>query len=80
MTPAMGLGANTAVRDSALLSQLLKDGWKDGVTTKYEQEMRVYGSEAVAKSYGSATKMMGVHIDEEKSETLQGEIRDNRSL
>lgn len=81
MTPAGGLGANTAVRDAALLGALLRDagGFDDGVTARYEEEMRVYGSEAVAQSYGSATKMMGVHIDEQVSETLEGEIRDNRS-
>lgn len=81
MTPAGGLGANTAVRDSALLGALLRDagGWAEDITARYEKEMRVYGSEAVAQSYSSATKMMGVHIDEETSETLQGEVRDNRS-
>jgi 2-polyprenyl-6-methoxyphenol hydroxylase-like FAD-dependent oxidoreductase len=50
------LGANTALRDSALLGKLLaeSDGSIDVVTTKYEAEMRVYASEAVATSYGMA--------------------------
>ncbi len=66
MTPAGGIGANTAVRDSALLGRLLHEagGNKDGVTAAYEREMRVYASEAVAHSYAMASKQMKVHIDE----------------
>ena len=66
MTPAGGIGANTAVRDSALLGRLLVEagGCKDGVTAAYEKEMRVYASEAVKKSYGLATAQFGVTIDE----------------
>lgn len=43
MTPAGGIGANTACRDSALLGKLLGEagGWKDGITAAYEKEMRV---------------------------------------
>ena len=66
MTPAGGIGANTAVRDSALLGRLLAEagGSKDGVTATYEKEMRVYASEAVRTSYGLATTQFGVLIDE----------------
>ena len=66
MTPAGGIGANTAVRDSALLGGLLAEagGCKDGVTATYEKEMRVYASEAVKTSYGLATAQFGVMIDE----------------
>lgn len=66
MTPAGGIGANTGVRDSALLGRLLTEagGYKDGVTAAYEKEMRVYGSEAVGISYGFATKQFGILIDE----------------
>ena len=66
MTPAGGIGANTAVRDSALLGRLLVEagGCKDGVTAAYEKEMRVYASEAVKTSYGLATAQFGVLIDE----------------
>jgi 2-polyprenyl-6-methoxyphenol hydroxylase-like FAD-dependent oxidoreductase len=66
MTPAGGIGANTAVRDSALLGRLLSEagGYKDGVTAAYEKEMRVYASEAVRTSYGLATGSFGVLIDE----------------
>ncbi|WWC59455.1 uncharacterized protein I303_102011 [Kwoniella dejecticola CBS 10117] len=72
MTPAGGLGANTALRDSALLGQLLKDagGYKEGLTEEYEEKMRVYGSEAVAQSYGMASKEFGVEIDEKTSSTV----------
>jgi 2-polyprenyl-6-methoxyphenol hydroxylase-like FAD-dependent oxidoreductase len=66
MTPAGGIGANTAVRDSALLGRLLYEagGYKEGLTAAYEKEMRVYGSEAVATSYGIAHANMGITIDE----------------
>lgn len=66
MTPAGGIGANTAVRDSALLGRLLAEagGYDKGVTTAYEREMRVYASEAVGTSYGLAKGQFGVSIDE----------------
>ena len=66
MTPAAGMGANTAVRDSALLGRLIGEagGFKEGLTAAYEMEMRIYGSEAVAISYKSASGMFGVAIDE----------------
>ncbi|ETS78147.1 hypothetical protein PFICI_10209 [Pestalotiopsis fici W106-1] len=66
MTPAGGIGANTAVQDSALLGRLLREagGYAEGVTAAYEKGMRVYASAAVAKSYGLATTHFKVHIDE----------------
>ncbi|PQE19995.1 FAD-binding domain protein [Rutstroemia sp. NJR-2017a BVV2] len=66
MTPAGGLGANTAVRDSELLGRLIAEagGYADGVTAAYEKEMRVYASETVKASYGMATVGFGIHIDE----------------
>ncbi|KAM7202612.1 FAD/NAD(P)-binding domain containing protein [Naviculisporaceae sp. PSN 640] len=72
MTPAGGLGANTAVRDSALLGRLLKEagGFREGLTKEYEKEMRVYGSEAVKQSYEAAKGGFGVDIDEETSLTV----------
>ena len=72
MTPAGGIGANTAVRDSALLGKLLKEagGYADGVTAKYEKEMKVYANAAVAHSYGMATKQFGITIDEKTSATV----------
>lgn len=66
MTPAGGIGANTAVQDSALLGKLLVEagGYAPNVTAAYENEMRVYGSEAVRTSYGLATVQFKIHIDE----------------
>ncbi|KAE9572032.1 hypothetical protein CGMCC3_g11939 [Colletotrichum fructicola] len=67
MTPAGGLGANTAVQDAALLGKLLAEagGFKPGVTEAYEKGMRVYGSAAVHQSYSIASKVFGIQIDEE---------------
>ncbi len=63
MTPAGGIGANTAMRDSALLGRLLRQagGYREGLTAEYEKEMRVYGSEAVQTSYGNARRMFGIN-------------------
>jgi 2-polyprenyl-6-methoxyphenol hydroxylase-like FAD-dependent oxidoreductase len=70
MTPAGGNGANTAMRDSALLGRLMAEAWKrgdgdswTGVTEAYEKEMRVYASEAVKTSYGLATVQFGANLD-----------------
>lgn len=72
MTPAGGIGANTAVRDSALLGRLLREagGYAVGVTAAYEKEMRVYGSEAVNQSYTMAASGFGINIDEETTPTV----------
>ena len=64
MTPAGGIGANTAVQDSALLGKLLANGYNSNVTAEYEKEMRVYGSAAVKTSYGMAVDQFGITIDE----------------
>ena len=71
MTPAGGIGANTAVRDSALLGRMLAEGggYKNDVTAAYERDMRVYASEAVKVSYGLAKAQFGISIDE-NSETV----------
>ncbi|OCF58819.1 hypothetical protein L486_03309 [Kwoniella mangroviensis CBS 10435] len=72
MTPAGGIGANTAVRDSALLGRLIREagGYREGLTREYEEKMRVYASEAVAASYGMAEKQFGIKIDEGTSPTV----------
>ncbi|KAF5020314.1 hypothetical protein F66182_7690 [Fusarium sp. NRRL 66182] len=69
MTPAGGIGANTAVQDSALLGRLLREagGYSPGVTAAYEKEMRVYASKAVGESYSMAAKGFGIEIDEDKT-------------
>lgn len=66
MTPAGGIGANTAVRDSELLGRLLAEagGYRSGVTAAYETAMRVYASEAVKTSYRLAQAHFGVSLDE----------------
>ena len=71
MTPAGGIGANTAVRDSALLGRLLAEagGFADDVAKRYESEMRLYASEAVATSYGLAKSQFNIVIDE-NSDTI----------
>jgi 2-polyprenyl-6-methoxyphenol hydroxylase-like FAD-dependent oxidoreductase len=65
MTPAGGIGANTAVRDSELLGRLLAEAgeFKEGITAAYEKEMRVYGSEAVKTSFRTAQGSLGVVPD-----------------
>ncbi|KAL2129178.1 hypothetical protein VTI74DRAFT_8118 [Chaetomium olivicolor] len=67
MTPAGGIGANTAVWDSALLGRLLREagGYRPGITAAYEQEMRIYASAAVAQSYSAAVRQFGIKIDDD---------------
>jgi 2-polyprenyl-6-methoxyphenol hydroxylase-like FAD-dependent oxidoreductase len=66
MTPAGGNGANTAVKDSALLGKLLAQsgGYREGLTKEYEDEMRAYGSEAVKQSYAHGKVQFGTEINE----------------
>lgn len=66
MTPAGGIGANTAVQDSDLLGRLIVEagGYKEGITAAYEEKMRVYASAAVRTSYGLATSQFNITIDE----------------
>ena len=73
MTPAGGIGANTAVQDSELLGRLLAEagGWRDGVTAEYEKGMRVYASNAVRTSYGLATHQFGITIDENSTPIIK---------
>jgi len=75
MTPAAGIGANTAVRDSALLGRLLREagGYKPGVTAAYEREMKIYASAAVHQSYSNAVSGFGITIDEASTPTVTGQ-------
>ena len=55
MSPARGSGANTALKDAALLSRLLGTAMADGADVvaaigDYERQMREYGYAAVAAS------------------------------
>ncbi|KAJ4296805.1 hypothetical protein N0V90_006853 [Kalmusia sp. IMI 367209] len=65
MTPAGGIGANTAVRDSELLGRLLAEAgeFKEGITEAYEKEMRVYASEAVQTSFRQSTISLDTKIE-----------------
>lgn len=56
MTPAGGVGANTALRDAAFIGRLLgkAGGWYVGMTREYEAEMRSYASENVKMSFEAA--------------------------
>jgi 2-polyprenyl-6-methoxyphenol hydroxylase-like FAD-dependent oxidoreductase len=62
MTPAGGVGANTALRDAAFLGRLLADagGWKDRLTAEYEREMRAYASANVKTSFETASRLFTV--------------------
>ncbi|KAI2475872.1 UbiH 2-polyprenyl-6-methoxyphenol hydroxylase [Pyrenophora tritici-repentis] len=84
MTPAGGNGANTAVRDSALLGRLMAEAWErghgqhwSGVTEAFEKEMRIYASEAVKASYGHAVGQFGLEGDLEDKPTLNEYITPN---
>lgn len=84
MTPAGGNGANTAVRDSALLGRLIREAWErgdgnhwKGVTEAYEQEMRIYASEAVKASYAQASDQFDATIDLESTPTINEYIAPN---
>jgi 2-polyprenyl-6-methoxyphenol hydroxylase-like FAD-dependent oxidoreductase len=84
MTPAGGNGANTAVRDSALLGRLIAEAWERGdgdhwvgVTEAYEKEMRVYATEAVNASFEQATSQFGFKLDLENTPTINEYVAPN---
>src|SRR5258708_33677802 len=62
MTPAGGVGANTALKDAAFLGRLLAGagGWKEGLTAEYEQEMRAYASANVKMSFERASRLFTI--------------------
>ena len=62
MTPAGGVGANTALKDAALLGRLLADasGWNERLTLAYEREMRVYASANVKMSFETASRLFTI--------------------
>ncbi|KFY97461.1 hypothetical protein V500_02054 [Pseudogymnoascus sp. VKM F-4518 (FW-2643)] len=66
MTPAGGVGANTAMRDAALLGRLLREkgGWGEEVGRAYEGAMREFAGEAVRLSYELARGQIGIVIGE----------------
>lgn len=67
MTPAGGIGANTAMRDAALLARLLGDAERSGcdvvsAIAEYEAEMRAYGFAAVRQSLEGAAKLYRISL------------------
>lgn len=62
MTPAGGVGANTALKDAAFIGRLLAKagGWEEGLTKRYEDDMRVYASENVKMSFEAAARQFGI--------------------
>jgi 2-polyprenyl-6-methoxyphenol hydroxylase-like FAD-dependent oxidoreductase len=68
MPPTAGVGANTALRDGAVLATLFaKEGVSVDVVGKYEQAMRKYAQEMVESSYGPGKKLVGLPDWEECS-------------
>ena len=61
MSPTAGVGATSALRDAATLSQLLVS---EGVTAKaigmYEESMRVYAGEAISRSVLAGKALFGM--------------------
>jgi 2-polyprenyl-6-methoxyphenol hydroxylase-like FAD-dependent oxidoreductase len=62
MTPAGGVGANTALRDAALLGRLLgaAGGFQTALTAEYEREMRGYASPNVKMSFERASRLFAI--------------------
>jgi 2-polyprenyl-6-methoxyphenol hydroxylase-like FAD-dependent oxidoreductase len=62
MTPAGGVGANTALRDAAVLGRLLASaaGSVEGLTAAYEREMRIYASANVKMSFERASRLLAI--------------------
>lgn len=62
MTPAGGVGANTAMKDAAILGNLIAEahGQLKGVTDRYERQMRVYASGNVKMSFEGAAKRFNI--------------------
>lgn len=70
MSPAGGSGANTAIRDAALLGEMLKEAWSGNgdawapgsiaqVIEKYEKQMRQYAGEVLEKSFMGGKMIYG---------------------
>jgi 2-polyprenyl-6-methoxyphenol hydroxylase-like FAD-dependent oxidoreductase len=60
MTPAGGVGANTALKDAAFLGRLLASGFHEGLTTQYERDMRTYASPNVTMSFDRASRLFNI--------------------
>ena len=72
MTPAGGIGANTAMRDAELLTRLLASAHRGEITllnaiAQYEAEMRLYGTAAVRQSLEGASRLYRISIPESEA-------------
>jgi 2-polyprenyl-6-methoxyphenol hydroxylase-like FAD-dependent oxidoreductase len=72
MTPAGGIGANTAMRDAALLTRLLTATHHGAITlpsaiAQYEAEMRLYGTAAVHQSLEGALRLYRISLPESEA-------------
>ncbi|MGV4988130.1 hypothetical protein ACVB8X_28790 [Streptomyces sp. NRAIS4] len=63
MSPAGGIGANTALRDACLLAAALEEAadgrWLIDVLADYESAMTRYGFDAVRASAANGQRMLG---------------------
>ena len=62
MPPTGGVGANTALRDAALLCELLKDKGVDGIR-EYESQMRDYSKQNIQGSLRAMKLAFGLSLD-----------------
>ena len=62
MPPTGGVGANTALRDAALLCELLKDKGAGGIA-EYESQMREYSKQNIQASLGAMKMAFGLSLD-----------------
>lgn len=60
MTPAGGVGANSALWDAELLGRMLTDGWSEGLTAEYERQMREFASPNVRMSFQQAAERFSI--------------------
>ncbi|KAI9727228.1 MAG: hypothetical protein M1834_008488 [Cirrosporium novae-zelandiae] len=65
MPPTGGRGANTALRDVAVLAKRLEEGLTVEKIAEYEQEMRVYAGEAIEISAAGGKSLFGMRPFEE---------------
>ncbi|KAG0051467.1 hypothetical protein BGZ83_003752 [Gryganskiella cystojenkinii] len=60
MPPTGGSGANTAIRDAALLCDAIQKGITKEHIAEYEAEMRVYASEAISGSWSGGKSLFNL--------------------
>ncbi|WP_346194076.1 FAD-dependent monooxygenase [Chromobacterium piscinae] len=58
MSPAGGVGANTALADAAALAACLADGDVDGAVARYEADMRSRAEQALATTRAGTERLL----------------------